>query len=300
LTISESQLDTWSHQGSTAGASAAYESIRAALISTASPVRDKDVDTHLQGSYKNDTNIRADSDVDVVVELKSTFQYDIHALPQGEETLHRQSLTSPTYSWPDFRNDVLRALKDYFGATSISEGNKSVKVTGDRNRVAADVIVSLQHRKYRRFRSMEDREFIEGIAFKTLRNDRWIVNFPKLHYENCVEKNSEQRTNGWYKPTVRVFKNARKYLVDRNIIPSSLAPSYFLESLIYNPPDNLFGSSHQITFRNVLNWLTQSDYSQFLCPNRQTSLFGETEEQWSTENAQTLVSSLVNLWNNWR
>lgn len=258
------------------------------------------MEVYLQGSYKNDTNIRADSDVDVILELKSTFHYDVSALPQAEETLYHEAYPNATYCWSDFRTDVLRALRAYYGAASIIEGNKSVKVPSDGNRVSADVIVSLNHKKYDRFRGLSDQGLVEGIAFKSLREGRWIVNFPKLHYENCVAKNSSRATVGWFKPTVRLFKNARKYLADKGAIPATLAPSYFLESLIYNAPDGLFGGSYQNTFCEVVNWLLQADYSQFICPNQQVQLFGEAEEQWLSDDAKTLVSSLVNLWNTWR
>ena len=36
-------------------------------------------DIYLQGSYQNDTNISGDSDVDVMLELKSTFYHDMEA-----------------------------------------------------------------------------------------------------------------------------------------------------------------------------------------------------------------------------
>ena len=41
-------------------------------------------DFHLQGSYRNDSNIRGYSDVDVALELKSTTDYDTSALTQYE------------------------------------------------------------------------------------------------------------------------------------------------------------------------------------------------------------------------
>jgi hypothetical protein len=69
----------------------------------------------------------------------------------------------------------------------------------------------------------------EGMRFWSRNDHGKIVNYPKLHYKDGVRKNSPERTNGWYKPRARIFKNARTYLVDQGTISDDLAPSYFLE-----------------------------------------------------------------------
>ena len=70
--IPESQLETWSHQGAITTANATHESIRNALNSYEFP-DGVDFEVYLQGSYKNDTNIRGDMDVDLAVQINSTF-----------------------------------------------------------------------------------------------------------------------------------------------------------------------------------------------------------------------------------
>ena len=40
---------------------------------------------YLQGSYRNYTNIRGDSDVDIVAELRSSFSPDLSILSQPEQ-----------------------------------------------------------------------------------------------------------------------------------------------------------------------------------------------------------------------
>jgi hypothetical protein len=131
--------------------------------------------------------------------------------------------------------------------------------------------------------------------------NRWIVNYPKIHYDNGVTKNSASSTNGWYKPTVRLFKNARTYLVNIGDIPADLAPSYFLECLLYNVPDDKFGSDFQSTFCNVINWLLlEADFSQFVCQNEELHLFGNTPEQWSEDKARRFLQAMVKLWEDWR
>lgn len=301
MAIPELQLETWSRQGAVATASATNSAIHNALHAENSPIRNMDFEVYLQGSYKNTTNIRGDSDVDIVAQLESSFQYDLAGLLEDEKRLFGQSYpTNATYLWRNFRDDTIRALRAYFGAQTVTEGNKSIKVLGGSGRLPADVIACLQYRKYLRFRSLQNQSYIVGIVFYTIPEGRRIINFPKPHYDNGVDKHSQQRTNGWYKPTVRVFKNARTYLIDHNSMSEDLAPSYFLECLIYNVPDNQFGGSYQDTFCNAVNWLRRTNLNGFMCQNGQTLLFGSAQEQWSTERVGQFLNAMANLWNNWR
>jgi len=261
-----------------------------------------DYDIYLQGSYKNDTNIRGDSDVDLVVELKSSFIYDISTLSPVDQVLFNQDIRPAIYDWFQFRAHVLRALQSYYGSASVREGNKSLKIDAGSGRLSSDIIVCQQYRKYSRYRNIYDLSFIEGIIFFVSSENRWAVNYPKLHYENGVRKNSQSFTNGWFKHVVRIFKNARTYLEENSAIPDDLAPSYFLECLIYNAPNDKFGHNYQCSFHSLLSWLNglgDNDMNQLLCQNGLIGLFGNSPEQWSTMKAQRLISSLTGLWNNW-
>lgn len=296
--IPEPQLETWSHQGALVTSIATHESVRNALDASTSLVRSNRKEVYLQGSYKNDTNIRGDSDVDLVVQCNEVFFYNLSSLQINEKNLFEQTLSNATYQWQDFKPDVLAALRNYYGSSMVSEGNKSLKVAAGSNRLPADVVVGFQYRKYKRFLGTLDNQYFEGIQFYATRDARWIVNYPKLHCTNGANKNSQ--TNGSFKPTVRVFKNARTRLVENGIISNNLAPSYFLECLIYNVPNDKFVNSFQSTFVNAVNWLADADFSDFVCQNLQLPLFGSTQEQWSITDAKTLVEKLADLWNNWR
>ncbi|MBW4626925.1 MAG: hypothetical protein KME49_15835 [Brasilonema octagenarum HA4186-MV1] len=69
MAISESQLQTWSNQGATVSAQQTHTSIRNALSNYQwiSSVR---YDAYLQGSYRNSTNVRGDSEK-VAIAIKS-------------------------------------------------------------------------------------------------------------------------------------------------------------------------------------------------------------------------------------
>jgi len=289
MPIPESQLETWSHQGAVTTAKQTHESIRVALKAYDWP-KEVRYEVYLQGSYKNDTNIRGDSDVDVVVQLNSTF---FENLPVN---LKRQfGFRDASYRWEEFRSDVLTALLNHYGPGRVREGRKSLKVQTPY--LPADVVVSVQYHKYPEPPRSKD-NFVEGMAFWVRSEGRWVINYPKIHYENGVKKN--EKTNKRYKPTVRMFKNARTYLVDRGVIPPDLAPSYFLECLLYNVPNDKFGPNLQSTFREVIVWLQKTDFGRFVCQNEQLLLFGSSPEQWSEDSADRFLEAMVTLWNDWR
>jgi hypothetical protein len=290
MPIPESQLETWSHIGAVTTAKQTHESVRNALKAYDWPI-DVQYEVYLQGSYKNNTNIRGDSDVDIVVQLNSTLLTNL-----SEDWKRYFGFISATYGWEEFRSDTLRALRNYYGHLKVSEGKKALKLTTT-SYLPADVVVCLQYRKYPDRPRSED-DFVEGMTFWVPFERRWVINYPKLHYANGVKKN--QDTNERYKPTVRMFKNARTYLIERKVIHVDLAPSYFLECLLYNVPKDKFSSNLQSTFCNVINWLWEADFSQFVCQNEQLPLFGNTPEQWSEDKARRFLEAMVNLWANWR
>lgn len=304
MAIPEAQLEVWSKQGAITTAKVTHESVRAALGAPRSPIVDRISDgsviVHLQGSYKNDTNIRGDSDVDVVVKLNETFGHNAHELPKEQRELHEVLHDTATYRWDQFRNDVITALVNYYGQGSIDvSGNKSIKLKAAPGRLKADIVPVINFKKYNYYYGSSSQSFEEGIRFYHRTTNRAINNFPIQFYENGVAKHSERRTNGWFKPTVRIFKNARTYLIDRGLLADGIAPSYFLQSWIYNVPDNLFGTDYQTTFCNVINYLRRTSFTDCVSQNGIDPLFGETGEQWRVADATTTLDAFIKLWNEW-
>src|SRR5713101_2378252 len=116
MAIPESQLDTWSHQGSITQSSTTYATVKRALEASDAKYAGKSYEVFLQGSYGNDTNIYAESDVDVVIRLDSTFHYDLKALTPVESAAFEAAYpgTAP-YSYGAFKADVIAALEKIFG-----------------------------------------------------------------------------------------------------------------------------------------------------------------------------------------
>ena len=115
-----------------------------------------------------------------------------------------------------------------------------------------------ERRIYGRFQSPSSQRYVAGVRFQDRITKRWIDNFPKAHIVNGEDKDTDGQAVRLYRPTIRMFKNARTHLVDNGDISDGLAPSYFVESLYYNVPDIEFGGSFALSFRNCLRWLNRA------------------------------------------
>ena len=187
MAIPEGQLETWSKSGAQKSSAETYNSIKAALSSHKWPSDMGDYTVYLQGSYPNHTNIRGDSDVDVIVEAPVVFYHNVL-----KEQRARYGLTTPgTFTWTQFRDEVRKALINHYGSSQVAQGNKCIKVAGHGNRLNADVIPCNEYRSY----SYTDiYNYAKGITFWT-RINRQIINYPKLHLGNGSEKIDVATTN---------------------------------------------------------------------------------------------------------
>lgn len=296
MPIPESQLVTWSHQGSVTQSSTTYATIKRALEAADVGYADKDFKIFLQGSYGNATNIYSESDVDVVIRLDSMFHHDLDDLPSEQRAAFEAVHSDATYANSDFKAHVLSALKKSFGQ-AVKPGQKAIKIAANAGRRDADVLIANEFRRYHRFSTIEDQEYDSGICFFTSTGER-VANYPRQHSANCTLKH--QATNGWYKPMVRILKNMRGKLVDDRSIAKDLAPSYFIEGLLYNVPNGKFGGSYSQTFVDAINWILEMDRSKFVCANEQYYLLRDSSVTWPSTNCDRFLDELTNLWNGWQ
>lgn len=294
MAIPGSQLETWSHQGATASASAIYDRIRTALKADTA-LSGLDFDVFLQGSYRNSTNIRGDSDVDVVVRLNETYMPDYALLDAYTKSVVEGRSSPATYTLADFRRDVSNAIQRAFPSHAITEGGKSIKIPRTRNNIPADVVPCLEYRLYYKTQSGAV-DYAPGIWLRDIQRNHEVTSFPTQSYENGVAK--QGRTSNWYKPKVRIFKNARSWMEDKGLIQSGTASSHAIECLLYNVPDQQFGSSYGDTFVNVVNWLNDADLTNFVCQNGIQRLF--SDGRWTEANARAFIAGLIQMWNQWR
>src|SRR3954462_12175915 len=112
MTIPETQLETWTHIGAAAQSAATYETIKAVIESKDAPYATRRIDSFLQGSYGNDTNVYgADSDVDIVLRTRGLFHYNIDALSELEKTAFKTAYPTPAeYTLKSLRTDVIAWL----------------------------------------------------------------------------------------------------------------------------------------------------------------------------------------------
>jgi hypothetical protein len=294
--IPESQLDTWSHQGSITQSSNTYNSIKTVLEDKDMPYSAKNYEVFLQGSYGNDTNIYSESDVDIVIKLNDCFQHDLSLLTNEQQEAFKKSHSDAIYTHTNFRADVLSVLSGQYGS-NMEAGEKAIAIAAHGNRRKADVITAIQFRRYHKFLCASNQFYDEGICFYTASGEK-IVNYPKQHSDNLTAKH--QRTSMWFKPMARILKNLRSRLIAEEMIESGIAPSYYLEGLLYNVPNDNFGNSYQNTFSNVINWIQQADRSEFVCTNEQYYLLhGDSSVTWREEKCEVFLSAAIDLWNQW-
>ena len=292
MPIPESQLITWSHSGAQDSSKRTHEAIRRVLDAHSWPLG-MARDFYLQGSYRNNTNIRGDSDVDVVLEMTSAFHHDASVLSQYEQDLLSSSFQPAWHDWNDFRIETLRALETGFGGGMVSQGNKSIMLKADPPRLAADVVVCMKYRRYTSYSS-----FVEGITFQALRGKRWIVNYPKEHYKNGAAKS--ERTWGSVQANGKDVQEREKSLgvhrQDQRKHCSVLLCRVF--PLQCARIEVSAGLSRNILLYRQMDGPEQPRQA-CLSERVQERLFGSSPEQWNLADAKTFANQLVSLWNNW-
>lgn len=297
MAIPESQLDTWSHQGAIKGSSSTYKSIKDTLEGAGTPYADRDYSIFLQGSYGNDTNIYAESDVDVVICLNGCFQSDVSGLSDQAKAAWDAAYSSAEYTHSDFSKDVLSVLTDEFG-DEVKAGQKAIMIPADGARRKADVITAIQYRRYYKFNGLNDQTYDEGICFYTSKGVQ-IENYPKQHRANLTQKH--QDSSKWLKPMVRIMKNLRSKLIADGLLQEGMAPSYFVEGLLYNVPSDKFHTDYETFLVNAVNWLRQeADKTKLVCANEQYYLLWDnTPTCWPSANCDAFLDATVELWENW-
>jgi hypothetical protein len=290
VSIPESQLETWSHIGAQVTAKATHESVRKALQGYNFP-NGVEYDMFLQGSYKNDTNIYGDMDVDLVVCLTSAFYNN---LTQEQKT--RMGFTTAQYGHSDFERDVLIALKSQYAQNQLKVKDKAIQVIRPCNGLNCDVVVCAEYRFY----TDNLNSYYTGIILWSGMGCE-VINYPSYHYNNGVKKH--QNTGSWYKPTVRIFKNIRNRLIENKVLSKKEVPSYFIECLLYNVPDSLFGVSFSKTAYNVLEYLENSRNNglieKYNCQHNLFNMFGGGNTQWRLDAAKSFINGAIGLWNDW-
>lgn len=298
MPVPEGQLETWSHQGSIAQSASTYQIVRNVLNDGSAPFSNRSFDVFLQGSYGNDTNVYKDSDVDILIRLNGLFYYDLSALTESARaTFHAAHPGKASYTYREFHTDVLSWLQQRFGLLSTTAGGKAIYVKGDGSRRDADIVPCAKFRRYRAASNGADLVYDEGICLFPRGGSR-IDDFPRQHRDNCTAKH--QATSFRFKPAVRIVKNMRNRMIELDLVKDGLAPSYFLEGMLWNVPNGLFVASHFDTIVGALNWVIQSDKSKLVCANGLQWLARDNSPaSWRVADLEAFLAAVTKYWNDW-
>lgn len=247
-----------------------------------------DTTVFAQGSYRNKTNVKQDSDVDICVRLNSTF---FPTYPPGK-TKEDFGNSDGSISFADYKNLVQKALEDYFDKNSVTRGDKAFNVHANTYRIDADVVATFEHRRYI-LRSDGSYYYLSGIGFDTDAGKR-ILNWPEQHYENGLQKHED--TGRCFRKVIRILKRLRNEMQDEGIDAAKGVASCLIESLVWNVPnEGLERETYKAKVRYVLMHLFNNTRKSADC-----SEWGEVSElkylfrpaqPWTREQAHNFISA---------
>lgn len=250
------------------------------------------------GSYRNNTNVRLGSDIDVAVVLTEAFyaDYPSSGLP-SQTTL---GFTDATYGLNQFRDDVGQALIAKFGMEGVSPANKTFNVHESSRRLDADVTAFCEYRYYTGQKNPDGSwQYYQGVQTRSRRNpEKAIINWHQQHYDRGGERNNA--TNRRFKRLTRILKQLREDMKnfgsDKAAKAAEPIPSFLIECLVYNAPDVCFnreqGSYYQdVNFVLLFLWDATKDdarCSQFVEVSEMKRLFGSTQP-WTRSQANEFL-----------
>jgi len=254
-------------------------------IAASDKLRGRDIRVFTQGSYQNNTNVRHDSDVDIGIVCYDVF---FPEYPSGT-TKETFGNIDGDYQYDTFKNEVEKALVDYFGHNSVHRGNKAFDIKENSYHVEADVAPFFEHRRY-----STDGSYLAGVE---LRPDNGqpskVINWPEQHYNNGVTKNTN--TNRRFKSLVRIVKSLSNEMADNGNQLAKKTMGFLIECLVWNVPNDHCGHyTWASDVRDCLAFLFNNTMKDEQC-----SEWGEVSElkylfrsaqKWTRQEAHQFIS----------
>lgn len=254
--------------------------------------RDLPLNVYAKGSYANRTNVRGDSDVDVNVEYDGIYYYDFLFDLEGK--------SGDDFGWTGtngqeptpkaFKDLVQAALVDAFGSGAVTRGNKALEVKEGSTSLAADVVPCFTYHRYARLDQYGKPAATVGTKLFP-DSGQAILNWPQQHYDNGVAKN--RRTGERFKKMVRCLKRLENEMVEKGVAKE--VPSYLIECLVYNAPDEDFRDTLVSNLRAVLATIFNATLSESACAewvevNELKYLF-KGDQKWTWQDAHWFADS---------
>lgn len=266
-------------------------------IRASDALKGKTVDVYPTGSYRNNTNARLESDVDVAVVLRDLMFSEIPSAFTKEQL----GITSTTsYSFNQFREDVGAALKAKFGA-GMTPGDKAFDIRENSYRLDADVAPFFEHRRYTGARGADGTwQFYEGVEMRP-RSDanKRIINWHQQHYDQGVAKNTA--TGRRFKRVTRILKRLRTEMLgagdERARKAAKPIASFLIESLVYNVPNGQFNQATETYYEDtkaVVSWLwnriDKNEHNEFKETSEMKWLF-RSGQAWTAADAKEFLAA---------
>ena len=222
--------------------------------------------TFLQGSFSNGTAISNLEEIDIVAIRRN-----------APSTVFGGQTTVYPIPWETIFNEVqyqLEASRHYQGATT--KDDKFIKVaTG----LSADVVPA------REIAGTDS----DPVSIYSKREGRERKHFPRIHHENVLAKDAA--TQQRFKPAVRMFKYwARSHFPD----DAYVAPSFYLECLIYNFADAAFLANPAERFAHIASTIAALNYSRRKIVSVAQDKDVLTDSEWPAAQFQKLQFRLAN------
>lgn len=188
-----------------------------------------DLAVYAKGSYANNTNVRTDSDVDIAVQCGEVIYWDEATQGVHPPATPYKGIWTPA----KLRSELGAALRAKFPGQVDSSGSTAFRIHSSSARVDADVVPCFDYRYY--FSGGGSRE-----GTKVFKKDASsLINYPAQQLEKGRAKNN--RTNQYYKKAVRIMKRVENAMVNDGAHRE--VPSFLVECLVYNCPDQIFMES---------------------------------------------------------
>lgn len=294
MKYSEETLKSWKNPASDTEEQRISNTINMikSAIASCSDLDDLTMEVFVQGSYANNTNVRANSDVDVCVMLTSSFYTEY---PDGKSR-EDYGFTEGSIGFDEYKRHIQKAIVDKFGSDAVTVGDKSLKIRSNSYHVNADVVVAIMLKDYNAIGSTDPNKYIEGTRFWSS-NGAKVTNYPKLHIANGIQKNNE--TNHQYKYLVRMFKKIRNNMVDDKVIDRDKISSFLTECLIWNVPNRIIMGydTWTETIRQsiiyLFNAIKNNEHRQWGEVSERLYLF-HSGRKWTASEAQAFMKSMWN------
>jgi hypothetical protein len=224
-------------------------------IKESDKLRARNISVFAHGSYRNNTNVRKDSDVDIGILCTDTFFHD--PLSEGW-TQERLGFYDATYHYDQYKNEIEEALVNHFGRSAVKRGNKAFDVHETSYHVEADVAAFFEHRRYN-----TNGTYLKGVELRTDKENRRVINWPEQHYENGTRKNTDTGTR--FKSIVRVLKSLSNEMTGAGIQAGDV-PGFLIECLVWNVLNDQFQHyTYTADVRAALAFLFNNTMTQEAC-----------------------------------